>query len=174
LKSIFRRCGKGPERGWCPPPPPNTHTRRPSRWGQHPAEAVNRRRNSFIRRAAPQPHYPVAEYKHLIGRAGRRGCKSQGNVYVTTRRTTEYDVWQTMDRRAEDARSQLFSATRPPKPLFTHTCAVRRSRKDRNEADESSLSSRTVGFQQRQFRAVVGVGEYNDSSRPSRTWHSTS
>jgi len=70
--------------------------------------------------------YAVAEYKNMIGRAGRLGFSEKGTSYVIARDPrTEYEVWQHyVLGKPEDIRSRLFDADSDPRNLILRTLAA--------------------------------------------------
>jgi helicase len=74
---------------------------------------------------APTP-YAVAEYKNMVGRAGRLGYSDKGVAYVIAPDgRTEHDVWQHyVLGEPEDVRSRLFDAQSDPRNLVLRTLAA--------------------------------------------------
>lgn len=72
----------------------------------------------------PTP-YAVAEYKNMIGRAGRLGFSGKGVAYVIAPDgRVEHDVWQHyVLGDPEDIRSRLFDTTTNPRNLVLRTLA---------------------------------------------------
>jgi replicative superfamily II helicase len=73
----------------------------------------------------PAP-YTVAEYKNMIGRAGRLGYSPRGTSYVIAPDgRAEYDVWRHyVLGRPEDIESRLFDAGTDPRNLVLRTLAA--------------------------------------------------
>jgi replicative superfamily II helicase len=91
-----------------------------------PAEAV-----IIVELSHPGPTptpYSVAEYKNMVGRAGRLGYSEKGTSYVITPDgRSEYQVWQSyVLGRPEDVRSRLFDAGGDPRNLVLRTLAASR------------------------------------------------
>lgn len=89
-----------------------------------PAEAV-----VIVELAHPGPtptRYAVAEYKNMIGRAGRLGYSEKGTSYVIAPDgRAEYDVWQHyVLGRPEDIASRLFDPAIDPRNLVLRTLAA--------------------------------------------------
>ncbi len=75
----------------------------------------------------PTPtRYAVAEYKNMIGRAGRLGYTAKGTSYVIAPDgRAEYDVWQHyVLGRPEDIKSRLFDSGTDPRNLVLRTLAA--------------------------------------------------
>ena len=75
----------------------------------------------------PTPtRYAVAEYKNMIGRAGRLGYTAKGISYVIAPDgRAEYDVWQHyVLGRPEDIKSRLFDSGTNPRNLVLRTLAA--------------------------------------------------
>jgi helicase len=73
----------------------------------------------------PTP-YAVAEYKNMVGRAGRLGYTDKGVAYVITPDgRTEHEVWQQyVLGQPEDVRSRLFDRSTDPRNLVLRTLAA--------------------------------------------------
>jgi helicase len=73
----------------------------------------------------PSP-YSVAEYKNMVGRAGRLGFSDKGASYVIAANgRAEYDIWQRyVLGRPEDVRSRLFDRGSDPRNLVLRTLAA--------------------------------------------------
>lgn len=89
-----------------------------------PAEAV-----VIVELLHPGPtpvRYTVAEYKNMIGRAGRLGYSAKGTSYVMAPDgRAEYDVWQYyVLGRLEDIESRLFDSGTDPRNLVLRTLAA--------------------------------------------------
>src|SRR5262249_7320588 len=80
----------------------------------------------LVHPGATATHYTVAEYKNMIGRAGRLGYSAKGTSYVITADgRAEYDVWQHyVLGQAEDVESRLFDAGTDPRNLVLRTLAA--------------------------------------------------
>jgi replicative superfamily II helicase len=89
-----------------------------------PAEAV-----IIIELVHPGPTptlYAVAEYKNMVGRAGRLGYSDKGVAYVIAPDgRSEYDAWQYyVLGESEDVRSRLFDGGTDPRNLVLRTLAA--------------------------------------------------
>lgn len=73
----------------------------------------------------PAP-YAVAEYKNMIGRAGRLGYSDKGSSYlVAANSRDEYEAWQHyVLGKPEDIKSRLFEANSDPRNLILRTLAA--------------------------------------------------
>jgi replicative superfamily II helicase len=70
--------------------------------------------------------YAVAEYKNMVGRAGRLGYSDKGTAYlIAPDSRTEHAVWQHyVLGKPEDVRSRLFDAGTDPRNLVLRTLAA--------------------------------------------------
>jgi helicase len=89
-----------------------------------PAEAV-----IIVELVHPGPtptRYAVAEYKNMVGRAGRLGYSAKGTSYVIAPDPrAEYDVWQHyVLGKPEDVESRLFDVSSDPRNLVLRTLAA--------------------------------------------------
>lgn len=89
-----------------------------------PAEAVVI--VELVHPGRPPTRYDVAEYKNMVGRAGRLGYSPKGTSYVIAPYSREeYDVWQHyVLGEPEDVESRLFDAGTDPRNLVLRTLAA--------------------------------------------------
>ena len=103
---------------------------------------------------APKP-YTVAEYKNMVGRAGRLGFAERGESYVIAAGSVDaHSVWARYVRgRPEDLRSVFMDAAADPRTLVLRTLAALEPGADGSVETEllvSFLESSFAAFQRRQ------------------------
>jgi hypothetical protein len=100
----------------------------------------------------PTP-YTVAEYKNMVGRAGRLGFTERGRSYVIARNAgEEYDAWQQYVRGTpEDLVSRLLDQSTDPRSLVLRVIAAQPPNVPHMTLDElvSFLDSSLAALQQR-------------------------
>lgn len=137
-----------------------------------PAEAV-----VIVELVHPGPtptRYAVAEYKNMIGRAGRLGYSAKGTSYVIAPDgRAEYEVWQHyVLGRPEDIESRLFDTGTDPRNLVLRTLAASSQLAEgegmTGEEIVAFIEDSFGAFQQRQLAASWQWGG-TSSKQPSPT-----
>lgn len=99
--------------------------------------------------------YTVAEYKNMVGRAGRLGFSQRGRSYVIARNTAEeHEAWQRYIRGTpEDVVSRLLDKTTDPRSLILRVIAAQPPNAPHMSLDQlvEFLDSSLAALQQRKM-----------------------
>lgn len=101
--------------------------------------------------------YSVAEYKNMVGRAGRLGLSERGTSYIVVMDPREeYEAWNHyVLGRPEDINSRFFAEQTDPRSLILRVLAAAQRSKEGMTSDEivSFLEESFAAFQQKQAQS---------------------